>query len=848
VIHEWLRCDSLITRAAKITSTLELDGSVSGSATFDNIVVIDSSRNEGTLRQKGESTFGATATPVVISTAGKVTASDTVVSEKGFRSDGLIYGKTHAVFKDSIGVRGTSEFKGDVKIGSSGAAISSFHADDQDTIVFDFGRDAYHPYAKYADTLSFVIKENLTWENTEIALYNRDGSGGSIRTLGGNGLIFGIPNVADLGYIMQNQGGGTTYGGYYYPDVNRHFGLRAPANKGIGLLINDGTAASLFVDANGNTGLGMDYTSPSARLHVSGAGGSAIGQIIDANKTTENILEWSNDNTYSAAGDSAGYVDSEGNLHIHGTGSFGSWGYTGEHVVIGESSSNTNAGLGMYGMINYSATAGKVFAGTYSRALAMTANQTNLATIVGTESQFRLRDVNVGNGVHAGLWAYAEQSGTSVLSGGGTFDAISATVESGSGFTVGATEHVTGLTLDSSINGSATINASANFAGLYIKSNGKDWFNGIWTTGCANDWKLHSGNTINNSSADDIIYTGRFASSYFQSLTDISTMDRQHIISGTGKMTGSDPFNSEDQMQGGFFAMQLGEGDAITDARSLYGSESKVTLDRDMSNATCNLIGAFNKVSVRKTTTFAGTAIANKTILERANTATIAQGYNYYAEKSASGFTASAILGTRADTWDYGLKLDAATFGTADMILGNGATIDNTDASTLTITEANVIVVGDLSATTHSIDANEAIVLPAPGTLTDGQYAGARIITLTAGYGNTAIGELIYLNNDDSKFEKTDGNAAATAADVLVGIVLEVKAEDAACKVLLEGTITVDAWNWATVGASVWISGTAGEFTQTRLAVANDIVRIMGYALDDDTIYFCPDQIYVTVE
>jgi len=105
------------------------------------------------------------------------------------------------------------------------------------------------------------------------------------------------------------------------------------------------------------------------------------------------------------------------------------------------------------------------------------------------------------------LWAYAEQSGTSVLSGGGTFDAISATVESESGFSVGATEHVTGLTLDSSINGSATINASANFTGLYIKSNGKDWFNGIWTTGCANDWKLRNGATIDNTSADLLTIT-----------------------------------------------------------------------------------------------------------------------------------------------------------------------------------------------------------------------------------------------------------------------------------------------------------------------------------------------------
>jgi len=185
-------------------------------------------------------------------------------------------------------------------------------------------------------------------------------------------------------------------------------------------------------------------------------------------------------------------------LLIDTVGSVGSWGYTGEHIVLPETSSNTNAGLGIYSMVDYSATAGKVFAGTYSRALAMTTNQTNQSTIVGSESQFRLRDVNIADGVHAGLWAYAEQSGTSVLSGNGTFDAISAAIESEAGFSVGATEHVTGITIDGSINAGATINASANFSGLYIKSNGLDWFDGIKITGCDNDIKLQNGEVINN--------------------------------------------------------------------------------------------------------------------------------------------------------------------------------------------------------------------------------------------------------------------------------------------------------------------------------------------------------------
>jgi hypothetical protein len=228
-----------------------------------------------------------------------------------------------------------------------------------------------------------------------------------------------------------------------------------------------------------------------------------------------------------------------GNATIYGTTttdsvvSIGGWGYTGEHIVIPEASSNTNAGLGLYGMVNDTITAGKVIAGTYSRLLAMTANQPNQATLVGTESQFRLRDVDIADGVHAGLWAYAEQSGTSVLSGNGTFDAISATVESEAGFTVGATEHVTGITLDGSIHENATINASANYSAIYIKSNGKDWFNGIKITGVDNDIMLQHGETISNAidGVTDLGVTNLHVSAYnFATASDVDQTNPDSIV------------------------------------------------------------------------------------------------------------------------------------------------------------------------------------------------------------------------------------------------------------------------------------------------------------------------------
>jgi len=258
------------------------------------------------------------------------------------------------------------------------------------------------------------------------------------------------------------------------------------------------------------------------------------------------------------------------------------------------------------------------------------------------------------------------------------------------------------------LNGGIQLNGSAMVYGIDMNGGG------ISTA----DFRLQSGNTISNPSADDIIFTGRFGSDYYQSLTDIATMDRQHIISGTGKMEGNDPFNTKNQMQGGFFGIQLGEGLAISDIRTLVGSESKATLDRDFSNAASFVVGSYDKVSIRKTAVFAGTAIANKTLLGRDNTATIAQGYNYYAEKSAAGFTSSAIFGSAANTWDYGFDLSAATFNTADFRLQNAATINNIDADTLEFTETVIKLSGVIAtnSTLKTITTNQDFVINPNGT------------------------------------------------------------------------------------------------------------------------------------
>ncbi|MBE3141483.1 MAG: hypothetical protein IMZ53_12985 [Thermoplasmata archaeon] len=206
--------------------------------------------------------------------------------------------------------------------------------------------------------------------------------------------------------------------------------------------------------------------------------------------------------------------------------------------------------------------------------------------------------------------------------------------------------------------------------------------------------------TLGDAVTDQHIFNGNLTSGYFQNIPDISALTRQHIISGTAKLTGETPFAVKTQMEGGFFAIQVDAGTTIATPFSIYGSESKSTLDRDASDATSLVIGALNKVSIRKAITFAGTAIANYAFVGRDNTSTTAQAYNYYAEITSAGITSRSILGTHADTWNYGIDFDVATFETADIRLQNGETISNAVDGTINLGTCSLINTGTVNGFT----------------------------------------------------------------------------------------------------------------------------------------------------
>lgn len=55
-----------------------------------------------------------------------------------------------------------------------------------------------------------------------------------------------------------------------------------------------------------------------------------------------------------------------------------------------------------------------------------------------------------------------------------------------------------------------------------------------------------------------------------------------------------------------------------------------------------------------------------------------------------------------------------------------------------------------------------------------------------------------------------------------------------------------DGWTW-TAGATLYLSTTPGAITATQPSGTDDVIRIVGFALTDDCIYWNPSPDYVTV-
>lgn len=159
------------------------------------------------------------------------------------------------------------------------------------------------------------------------------------------------------------------------------------------------------------------------------------------------------------------------------------------------------------------------------------------------------------------------------------------------------------------------------------------------------------------------------------------------------------------------------------------------------------------------------------------------------------------------------------------------ATINSTTGST------DVVVLQEsptINTPTHNVDAT-------PNT--DDTYNGTVTSTFNAG-ATIAQWELVYLNSS-SQWVLADADAESTAGGVMLGLATTSGTSGNPLAVLLLGFARNDSWAW-TAGAELFVSTTAGGLTETSPSGTDDVVRVVGYAVNADVIYFNPSNDWLT--
>ena len=156
------------------------------------------------------------------------------------------------------------------------------------------------------------------------------------------------------------------------------------------------------------------------------------------------------------------------------------------------------------------------------------------------------------------------------------------------------------------------------------------------------------------------------------------------------------------------------------------------------------------------------------------------------------------------------------------------------------------VVPGTLAAGTYLLAENASIGLDPAGSA-DGKYSG---ITVTGTGGATiAFGDLVTLDKDDSRWELVDISVAAAAtgdARGIIGIAVTSSTDGGAITVLLNGIIRADAnFPALTIGAPVYAS-TTGDVVVTQPTTTDHVIRIIGYGLTADEMYFNPGAVWTT--
>jgi hypothetical protein len=128
---------------------------------------------------------------------------------------------------------------------------------------------------------------------------------------------------------------------------------------------------------------------------------------------------------------------------------------------------------------------------------------------------------------------------------------------------------------------------------------------------------------------------------------------------------------------------------------------------------------------------------------------------------------------------------------------------------------------------------------------TDGTAYGNYTNSYNCGYTSSAIGDLVYLDTG-ATWQKADNTTSVTTYSGFLGVALEVKSSGNIMKVALpDSYIYVSAkFPTLTIGSPVYMS-TGGLVVVTQPSGANNAIRVVGWGVHANKMYFNPSPDYI---
>lgn len=182
---------------------------------------------------------------------------------------------------------------------------------------------------------------------------------------------------------------------------------------------------------------------------------------------------------------------------------------------------------------------------------------------------------------------------------------------------------------------------------------------------------------------------------------------------------------------------------------------------------------------------------------------------------------------------------NAITTGTIELGAATDTTLSRSAAGVLAVEGVVIPSVSSTNTLTNKTLSNA--VEPA----TDDTYTGEELTGILAG-DTIAQWDLVYLDPTSGRWEFTDADAATTAGQVFLGLATGASTDGNALTVVTRGVVRNDGWTWSGAGKPLYVSTTAKEMTETAPTGTDDVVRIVGYTMSDDCIFFCPSNDWIT--